>query len=87
MRILLTDVQSVYSTMCLQVMNLGDSRSGLTISVNHNWLNAHCVSRVWDLLRNELALARGAIAHERVNMGEIDWTRHCTLGTTQIRVS
>jgi hypothetical protein len=62
------------------VWNLSDGEGGLTFSVNHNWMNAHCLWRVWLFLKNELVLARAAIAHERDSMGEDDWHSHCAVG-------
>ncbi|KAG5175766.1 hypothetical protein JKP88DRAFT_265714 [Tribonema minus] len=62
-----------------QVMNLGDGAGGPTASINHNWLNAHALPRVWAFLAAELAATRAAIAHERAAMGEPAWRRHAAL--------
>jgi hypothetical protein len=69
------------------VWNLGDGESGLTFSVNQNWMNAHCLWRVWLFLKNELVLARAAIAHERDSMGEDDWHSHCAIGMREHHTS
>ena len=58
-----------------QVLNCTD-----TISVNHNWANAHCAARMWGYLREELLLVEREIADCRELMeGQEEWREQCQL--------
>ena len=50
------DVLFVPSQWHHQVFNVTD-----TISINHNWINACCIERVWAMLKLDLAATRAAI--------------------------
>jgi hypothetical protein len=59
------DVVFVPSLWHHQVHNMTD-----TISINHNWVNACCLGRVWSMLRTDLEATRACIVHERWDQPE-----------------
>ena len=65
---------SLYSGWHHQVRNLEP-----TISINHNWCNAHTLPRMWGHLQHELGLVQAELA-DCTDMP--DWEGHCQVKTT-----
>ncbi|KAJ3017491.1 JmjC domain-containing protein 4 [Thoreauomyces humboldtii] len=52
---------------------------GPTMSINHNWINAHNLRALHAQLAEDMVAIRGSIAEHRDDMGEVEWAAHCQL--------